>query len=192
MITCWLDVETTGLDANTHGITEISMVFVDTMSLVDQTEVTWYVQPFNDDQIDPRALEIQGLTEADLITRPEPPVVFSLVQAELQKQVAKLPKGEKLWLGGHNVKFDLDFFEEWFTRLGGKMSNYFNFRTVDTMQIAQLIGWLDNWAEPPKNYKLGTLCEMLNIPLSAAHTSRADIKATIELCNELVDILQTS
>jgi DNA polymerase III alpha subunit (gram-positive type) len=77
---------------------------------------------------------------------------------------------------GHNaVKFDFPFLSRCCQQL-----NIFlpiDYRVWDTLQWAYVY-YSVTGKEPPENYKLGTLCAALEVPLTDAHDALSDVYAT--------------
>ena len=59
----YIDLETTGLWSYKHGVTQIAVIIEMDGHIVDQADIR--CRPFPQDAIDPRALEVQGRSEAD-------------------------------------------------------------------------------------------------------------------------------
>lgn len=99
-----IDVETTGLDPNIHGIIEVGMVLTDNQfNFIDNFQATFKPKP--DRVIDPKAMEINGI---DLNA--------SYILGEQQaydQYILWWAKHGKCGLIGHNVeRFDLPFLKQ--------------------------------------------------------------------------------
>lgn len=139
-----LDTETTGLKCATDRIISFGAVSVKNGKIVQRVEM--FFNP-NGVDIHPEALRIHGITPEFLADKPR----FS-------KQVAAiLTLCEGKVVGGQNVKFDLDFLDEEFSRLKMKPFRSFIARgVIDTMHWSR-----EKW--PGAKAKLDAICSKLNI-----------------------------
>lgn len=82
---------------------------------------------------------------------------------------------------GHNVQFDLRFFQKYGPRT--TLRNALDYHGADTMMLAIA---LDQAFGTRGSYKLTELCKRFEIPLEGAHDSMHDVEATVELYRRLV------
>lgn len=102
-----VDVETTGLSAATHRITEIALVRLDAGKITDTFQTL--VNP--EQYISPFITRHTGITNAMVYGKPK----FGDVAPEIKSFFAKTASPI---LGGHNVKFDHGFLTQSFVREG--------------------------------------------------------------------------
>lgn len=84
-------------------------------------------------------------------------------------------------LVAHNAAFDGPFLQAWFQRMGLFFPGHF--RVLCTVQRAVWLFHEHKTLTPPRDFKLGTLCEYFGVPLRAedAHDALVDVRATVEL-----------
>ena len=84
-------------------------------------------------------------------------------------------------LVAHNAAFDGPFLQAWFQRMGLFFPGHF--RLLCTVQRAVWLFHEDKSLTPPRDFKLGTLCEYFGVPLrpEEAHDALNDVRATVSL-----------
>ena len=160
-----LDCETTGLSPNSDAITEIAAI-----KIKGGLELGTFHTLINPEQEMPRRIvELTGITNSDLESCP----TFDQVAESFSEFI-----GNEI-IVGHNVKFDLNFINASFNRIGLKpISN----RSLDTLSLAKKV----IPGEVP-NYKLGTLASYCSAQTQPTHRAFADVKATIDLLHFLIE-----
>jgi DNA polymerase-3 subunit epsilon len=174
--TIFIDTETTGLDTEKCGITQLSCILEVNGEVY---EFNKYVKPFDGASITQEALNITGRTMEELNTFDSESKVFGAFIEFLDEHVSRYDRNDKLHVVGYNVDFDINILIALFKRMGHDyMWSYFKRPTCLFKGIALLqhMGVI----EPTYNQKLSTLCEKFYIPLDA-HDSLEDIRATREL-----------
>ncbi len=174
----FFDVETTGIDALTNDIVQLSgMIEIDGKI---EREFNFKMQPLNWMSISPDALKVTGNTVELLKTFEKPDLVFDQFCDVLGEYVNKFDKNDKFYPAGYNVKFDLDFLQGWFRKMGDKYGTgtWQNWKAIDPLPILQFMDAHQMIALP--NYKLQTVCEHFGIEIKA-HDALSDIKATMEV-----------
>jgi len=139
-----VDVETTGLNPKKHQIVSIGAVDYDTGE-------TFYgeCRVYKNDEIDPRALAVNGFTEEYLrnYKRPSP--------KRLYETFYTWTVGRSMMLAGCVVGFDISFLKSVHERTQGSKDFPFYYRSIDLHSIAyQRFG---------KSYALKTICENLGV-----------------------------
>ena len=133
-----VDIETSGFDANRHGILEIAAVtfeFVDGELVIDQ-RLRWAVRPFAAAAIDQASLKITGI---DLDDRDRGAIGEKNALTELFKVVRKAVKRhgcQRAILLAHNAAFDAGFLRKAVERTKVKRDPFHPFSTLDTASIA--------------------------------------------------------
>ena len=88
-------------------------------------------------------------------------------------------------LAAHNANFDGPFLRAWYQRIGQFCPA--RYQVLCTLQRS--LWWFDEHRleTPPKDFKLQTLCEYFEVPLSddEAHEAIADVRATLGLYRAL-------
>ena len=153
-----VDVETTGLFPGGHDrIVEIAIVDLDPKGNVFDEFVT-LVNPERD--IGPT--HIHGITTRDVLDAPSFPEIAGDVASRLAGNV----------FVAHNARFDLDFVEAEFNRMGQPLPTV---ATLCTMRLAQ------NLVGSAPSFSLAALCEHLGVRREHAHTALEDARATTRL-----------
>lgn len=171
----YFDVETTGTDSHKHDIVQLSgAVEVDGEIKED---FNFRIQPFDFDTIDPKAMEVTGLTIEDLRGYEKPLNVFPQFTHILEKYVDKYDRNDKFYPAGYNVRFDLDFVQQWFYKCGNKygFGAWQNWKAMDPLPVLQFMDTQGMISLP--NYKLSTVCDHFGIAINA-HDALSDINAT--------------
>jgi len=182
----FLSTATTGFDNINDDIIKLSYIIEDGGNeLVNRT---FHIKPRRGrlpSSISEEALNINGIDIKILRTYGNPEdACYSLI-GDL-KEATKLSK-DKLIVVGHNIKFDLDFINN-FVRLytDYNIYNYIKFGGYDLMYIAPLIeNVLEDWYS---NYKFITLCvkhslDYINTDISSKTYS---IKKLFDIYNNIV------
>lgn len=184
----YFDVETTGLDANTAGLTQIAAILVIDGEEIDSFnfDINPYTYPTKVD-ISEDALRVTNKTVAMLKSYPDQKEQFNNFISFLDKHVNKYDKNDKLTPVGYNVAFDMKFLQAWFKANNHSFfGSYIHYKDVDVFALAKLFQFVGAVDLP--NHKLGTMCEHYGIDLGdAAHDALADIRATRELLRVMVD-----
>lgn len=175
----WLDGETTGLDSLKNDIVQLACIPV--IGGVEQTKTfNQYCQPINWKDIDPQALQVNGLT-VDFLRRQQSPesMVNNLILFAKQFNC-------KFIIAGYNVGFDKDFIAALFKKVNREADflSLFTGDIRDTMRRAKKL----KSQLPTTNIKLATLADHFNIPINA-HDALSDISATIKIDKILSDML---
>lgn len=150
------DIETTGLDNRTNGITEIGAVKVENGVIVDKWST--FVNP--QQPIPPNIQALTGISD-DMV-------------ADAQTIEEILPKFKEFCKGcvmvAHNASFDMGFMR----RKAEEMGTDFDFPYLDTLMLARcMYPFLHN-------YKLDTITNHLNVILENHHRAVDDAKATAD------------
>jgi DNA polymerase III epsilon subunit-like protein len=92
-------------------------------------------------------------------------------------------------VGGHNVKsFDLPrLIRLW----GDAFPPFCHWRSLDTLQLAAWVFGSGQHPRRPLDHKLPTLCAFFDIEHGQAHEALADVAATIQLAQKLLELQRT-
>ena len=154
---CVFDLETTGFNPDTDGITEVAVCKVKNGEIID--EYTTFVNPEK-----PIPFNVQELTH-----------ITDEMVADAPKMSQMIPEFLEFCKGcilvAHNAHFDVSFIENKAKKLGLE----FKPQVIDTYEMSLE---LYNGVE---NHKLGTLVEYLGIPLEGAHRAINDTRATAKM-----------
>ena len=133
-----VDIETSGFDANRHGILEIAAVtfeFLNGELVIDQ-RLRWAVRPFASAAIDQASLKITGI---DLDDHDRGAIGEKNALMEMFKVVRKAVKRhgcQRAILLAHNAAFDAGFLRKAVERTRVKRDPFHPFSTLDTASIA--------------------------------------------------------
>lgn len=176
----FIDVETTGTDHKVHGMVQLACILEIDNEVVLRRE--WKIRPFSNDQVDPQALKIHGLSEEAIREFPNPSIVKTDIDYELSKYVNRFDKQDKFFFIGYNSFFDNNFCRAWYLKCRDKyFGSYFAFPPID---VAGALAMKDPdlWLTLPDR-KLVTVYKHFlpdEQPLQA-HDALADIEATYKL-----------
>jgi DNA polymerase III epsilon subunit-like protein len=121
-----IDVETTGIDPLKHACIEIGAILLD-RDLNPITEYTTFICPWQGAEIQPEAMAVNQITQAQIDTAPPLQEVVERFHCIFQ------PDARKLLLGGWNVWFDAGFLRALYTRANIKWP--FRARLLDLQSI---------------------------------------------------------
>ncbi|MCK5614551.1 3'-5' exonuclease [Candidatus Pacearchaeota archaeon] len=173
-----LDLETTGLDSDKSGITQIAGIIE-----IDGKEVEKFdfrVKPFPQKEISLEALKVTGVTAEQLNKSSVPQIVYREFTAMLKRHINQFDKKDKFHMVGYNCQsFDSAFLRVFFADNGDKYyGSFFWSATIDVMVLAA--NALRHKRHEMVNFKLGTVAEELGIELdeSKLHDAMYDIELT--------------
>ena len=185
----FIDTETGGVNAEKSALIQLSGIIE-----VDGTEkekFNFYIKPFENSEVNEKALEVQGRTLEELGTEKyiDESIIYKKFLEILDKYIVKYDKNDKFIVAGYNVKFDIDILKALFERNNNKfLFSYFNSSMLDplySVRLLQVAGMLPVL----ENNKLETWCKYFNIELKA-HDSLQDITATKKLIEKLVELIK--
>lgn len=181
----FLDLETSGLFPDKHGITQIA----GEVEIDGETKETfnWNVKPFGDQEIAVEALNITGKTMGDLEGYPVPGTIFAELEHMLKKYVNKFDKGDKFFIVGYNSHaFDQGFLRQFFLNNQHKYyGSYFWSAGFDVMLLAVPV--LADRRHRMKNFQLRTVAEEFGIEIEEEklHDANYDIYLTKKIFNRI-------
>jgi len=180
----WIDTETGGTDPEKHALLQIAMeIFVDGKEIRREM---FHVKPFNGDEIEDEALEVNGFTRDQVETFAPAFGVHKEIVKILEKYVERFNPLDKFVFAGYGARFDMDFMRAFFKKNGDDyFESYFFSLPLDVMSFVAE-GIMLETVKPMKSFRLGKVCEQLGIALGEdAHDALADIRATRKLYWEL-------
>jgi DNA polymerase-3 subunit epsilon len=178
----WIDCETGGTDEKRNALVQLSAIIEIDMEIVDEIDLK--MRPVQGKIVEPKALEIQGRTMADISEFNDPKVCFDRFRKFLARRPAS--KQNRYIMAGYNADFDCRFVSEWYKDLSGgpyAYWDYLQFSPVDPIGILRAMRHYGVIDIP--DTKLGTVCNYFGIELDA-HNSMSDIRATRTLTNLLM------
>jgi DNA polymerase III subunit epsilon len=163
----FFDTETTGLDPDKHDIIEFAVTYL------DGETVSHRVKPMNIEDADPRALQVNGYTEAAWVDAMAPGEAARLIPNLLNYCVVV----------GHNIQYDLGMVRGLFRKVEMAEPRFFGFPAVDTMGLACFL------LTPHGLNRLGLkdVCEFLGIdPEDQVHRAAAGAQKCGEVYKRLL------
>lgn len=182
----YFDVETTGTNPKENEIVQFAAIIE--IDGVVKEEVNFRCRPTRMDKIDPKALEVTGMTIEKLMEAPEPSVMARQIQTLLNKYINKFSKTDKFYPAGHNVQFDLDFLQAFWKQHIDQFGtgSYQNWRSLDSRVFGNFLavsGKLET-----DSMKLETLANYFKIDINA-HDALSDIRATRQVIKKMMSFL---
>jgi len=107
-----IDVETTGVDFNRHGLLEIAAVLVDYNNdgqLVPTTTDFWHINPFEKAVIDPKAMAVNQIDHTHPFRFAKDEALALTEFFNFISNAVKETHCRRAVLVGHNAHFDLNF-----------------------------------------------------------------------------------
>ena len=193
----FIDTETTGLDPVMNDPFQVAMIYRELLFEYDRSgfkfsftdsydEKVFYMKPLNFDTISPEALAVNRVTIDQLKSYNSAAIVFPVdIVSFLETKVDRFNKEDKMISVGYNVKFDMDFLFALATKLGFKFfGSYFSRKPIDVLDHFRNLSLL--FPGVFTNVKLQTVCEAAGLYLPHAHNALDDIKATMNLFEQVV------
>ena len=185
----FIDTETGGVNAEKSALIQLSGIIE--VDGAEKEKFNFYIKPFENSEVNEKALEVQGRTLEELGTEKyiDESIIYKKFLEILDKYIDKYDKNDKFIVAGYNVKFDIDILKALFERNNNKfLFSYFNSSMLDplySVRLLQVAGMLPVL----ENNKLETWCKYFNIELKA-HDSLQDITATKKLIEKLVELIK--
>ena len=185
----FIDTETGGVNPEKSALIQLSGII--RIDKKDIEKFNFYIKPFENSEVNEKALEVQGRTLEELKTDKyvEEKEVYKQFINLLDKYIDKYDRTDKFVVAGYNVRFDVDILKAFFQRHGNNfLFSYLDFSMVDPLysirllQIAEVLPVLEN-------NKLETWCKHFGIELKA-HDSLEDIEATKKLIGKLISLIR--
>lgn len=185
----FIDTETGGVNPEKSALIQLSGII--RIDKKDIEKFNFYIKPFENSEVNEKALEVQGRTLEELKTDKyvEEKEVYKQFINLLDKYIDKYDRTDKFIVAGYNVRFDVDILKAFFQRHGNNfLFSYLDSSMLDPLysirllQIAEVLPVLEN-------NKLETWCKHFGIELKA-HDSLEDIEATKKLIGKLISLIR--
>ena len=185
----FIDTETGGVNPEKAALIQLSGII--RIDKKDVEKFNFFIKPFENSEVNEKALEVQGRTLEELKTDKyvEEKEVYKQFVNLLDKYIDKYDKSDKFIVAGYNVRFDVDMLKAFFQRYGNNfLFSYLDSSMLDPLysirllQIAEILPILEN-------NKLETWCKHFGIELKA-HDSLEDIEATKKLIGKLISLIR--
>lgn len=167
---CWVDVETTGLDAEHNEVIEIAIIRIEPDG--QETEYHRKLKMERPENAHPKALKVNGYTEEAWFG--------AKTQSEVWNEIVRFGFFKDAIVAGQNVRFDTGFIT---ASLNRHVENppRIDYHLLDTCVLA--LHYLTQYGI--SSVSLVPTCEFLGIPTDGAHTALADVRMAIEVNNVL-------
>lgn len=182
----WVDVETTGLVPGKHGIFQMAFIVEIGGKVVDRDN--FFMNP-EGREFDPKALEVTGYTEERIKSFPNWKVAYKRIISFLKKWVNPRDKTDKFLVAGQNVKFDVDFWMDfWKACEDDYLYSYIKSGAfIDTLYMVTVLQWAGilPLTERRRNEDLAKL---MGVELSGVtlHNALEDIELTRKIGNKML------
>lgn len=185
----FIDTETGGVNPEKAALIQLSGII--RIDKKDIEKFNFYIKPFENSEVNEKALEVQGRTLEELKTDKyvEEKEVYKQFVNLLDKYIDKYDRTDKFVVAGYNVRFDVDILKAFFQRHGNNfLFSYLDSSMLDPLylirllQIAEVLPVLEN-------NKLETWCKHFGIELKT-HDSLEDIEATKKLIGKLISLIR--
>ena len=185
----FIDTETGGVNPEKSALIQLSGII--RIDKKDIEKFIFYIKPFENSEVNEKALEVQGRTLEELKTDKyvEEKEVYKQFINLFDKYIDKYDRTDKFIVAGYNVRFDVDILKAFFQRHGNNfLFSYLDSSMLDPLysirllQIAEVLPVLEN-------NKLETWCKHFGIELKA-HDSLEDIEATKKLIGKLISLIR--
>lgn len=182
----WFDVETTGTDPKIHDI--IQLAFIIEIDGKVKAKHDFNVQPFDYNNIEQEALDINKITIKEIKTFQKPLDLYIELKKIFSEYIDRYDKGDKFYPAGYNVGFDLEFLAQFFIKNEDSFfGSWVNWRRLDPLSLLYILDF--KGIISLENYKLETACNYFGIKIKA-HNAMADIIATKELFQKLLKLIK--
>lgn len=185
----FIDTETGGVNPEKAALIQLSGII--RIDKKDVEKFNFYIKPFENSEVNEKALEVQGRTLEELKTEKyiEEKEVYKQFVNLLDKYIDKYDRTDKFVVAGYNVRFDVDILKAFFQRHGNNfLFSYLDSSMLDplySIRLLQVAGILPVL----ENNKLETWCKHFGIELKA-HDSLEDIEATKKLIGKLISLIR--
>ena len=185
----FIDTETGGVNTEKSALIQLSGII--RVNKKDVETFNFFIKPFENSEVNEKALEVQGRTLEELKTEKyvEEKEVYKQFVNLLDKYVDKYDKTDKFIVAGYNVRFDVDMLKAFFQRHGNNfLFSYLDSSMLDplySIRLLQVAGILPIL----ENNKLETWCKHFGIELKA-HDSLEDVKATKKIIGKLIELIK--
>jgi len=182
----WNDTETAGLAPSSSALLQIAGQIIIDGDVKEEVNIN--LQPFPEDRISDKALEINGLKREDLFSpdRMTPAAGYQALMNILKKYVDKYEPKDKFQFCAFNARFDADFIRQFMKKNSDTyFGSWFWFPPIDIMQWCMLL-WMDE-RHMMKQFTLKSCCEHMGLEWddAQAHEAMYDIKMTRELAKNV-------
>ena len=185
----FIDTETGGVNPEKAALIQLSGII--RIDKKDVEKFNFYIKPFENSEVNEKALEVQGRTLEELKAEKyvEEKEVYKQFVNLLDKYVDKYDRTDKFIVAGYNVRFDIDMLKAFFQRHGNNfLFSYLDSSMLDPLYSIRLLQ-VSGILPVLENNKLETWCKHFGIELKA-HDSLEDVKATKKIIGKLIELIK--
>jgi DNA polymerase-3 subunit epsilon len=177
---CFLDTETTGLSAWKNGIIQVAgSIWIEGKKV---EKFSWQCKPFPQDEIHPKALEANGLSEEQIMSYGDPTKAVNEMVDMLNEHIDRYNKDDKFLFIGYNAKFDFDFLKNWMKK--GDFDYFGSYFFWPPLDVLQAVAWkYRNDREHIEDYKQVTIAKFLGIEVEDEKLHEANYD--VEICEKI-------
>jgi DNA polymerase III epsilon subunit-like protein len=182
------DIETGSLDLIDCAVIEISLC-----RLLDNSQKTWCLKPFDTDKVEPGALRVNGHKLDDLQHKTKEgrerylDPYKTIVEIENWISSDNVPTESRVLLG-QNIEYDKSRLEQLWIKCGSKESFPFGRRVMDTMIFELMIDYAkETFAD---SYSLSALTKKYGVTNKKAHSASEDVLATKAVFDRQIDFVR--
>ncbi|MFA5128540.1 MAG: 3'-5' exonuclease [Patescibacteria group bacterium] len=183
----YFDTETTGLNPVVNDIIQFAGIIE--IDGEEKERFDFKLQPFSYENINQSAMSVHGITAEQLKNFDSPGEAYNKIISIFDKYIDKYDKNDKFIVCGYNVKFDVDFLKEFFSK--NKNNYLFSYFGV-VKDPLPVLGYLKSINKIDcENLKLESVCKIFGIEIFNAHNALADIDATRSVIKKVDEILNS-
>ena len=179
----FIDTETTGVNTDIVGMYQVGGII---RVGKREEEFEFNCDIFEEDEIDPKAFEKNGLTLKEIATFPTPQDTFEKFINLLDKYIDRYDKKDKFIVIGYGAEFDQRILSNWFYKLGDDyFRSWFWHPWIDVMNLAMYV--VKDYRSDISSFKLKSIAEHFHIRTddTKLHTALYDAQITRKIYNKL-------
>lgn len=178
----FLDTETTDTNMATAGLWQIGAI-IECGKRIEEVNLKFDI--FEGDSVDPKALELNGITLDKIASFDDPAECHKKFLNILDKYVDKYDKKDKFQVFAYGAEFDSTILRNWFWKNEDDyFGSWFFHPWIDVMNMAATI--LQEKRKELQNFKLGTVAEYFEIKRDGSfHDALFDAHVCRDLYNKL-------
>lgn len=182
-----LDTETTGLSYSKHAMVQLSGYIIEDRKIIDKFD--FKIRPFDDAEIDDKALEVNHLTIEELSSYPTMEDMLPKIKDYFYQFVSHEDPFDLLTPMGFNVDFDYGFLRNYFQRLDALNSfkNIFARRRLDCMSLAMTYLDFIGKAQMMESFSQINCAKALGIEIDTSKSHEAAFDA--DICWQMYNLI---
>ena len=179
----FIDTETGGINEKENSLLSIALICWENKKVLDKTEffikekeynVTEIAMKIN--QLDLEVVKKRGLEKQEVVEK-------------INEFIKKNFNNEKAVLCGHNINFDIRFLKELYNKVGKDYEEFISYRSLDTASIFRFLSIVGKFNGAEVNSLDGAI-KHFNLSFDNRHTAMGDIEKTVEVFNNLIDVVK--